>query len=72
MADNDYQHEQNLKSKTLFSYDLIADGAATIVDECRMPYYEGGKVDEPWSLYLTTGQVWYLDNWNVVVKWDKC
>lgn len=62
LINNSFYLSQNNYSKTLSSFGQIADGAQIILDLC----------DPNSQLSSLSGQQFYDDGWNIVVKGTKC
>ncbi|KAM7222982.1 hypothetical protein V8F06_001538 [Rhypophila decipiens] len=57
----------NKQSKTLGDFRDIADGASHIERHCSEVAYRPGGI----PVIVTSGQVFYKDHWNVIVRYDS-
>ncbi|KFY43022.1 hypothetical protein V495_04216 [Pseudogymnoascus sp. VKM F-4514 (FW-929)] len=62
----------NHSAKTLPSFNNIADGAQVILNSCRHPAHKGACGICWNSNAAISGQDFHSDNWNVIVRSDKC
>ncbi|KAK3987509.1 hypothetical protein QBC44DRAFT_245830, partial [Cladorrhinum sp. PSN332] len=61
-----YWCNDNSGTKTLNSFGAIADGVQHLASRCRR-FISNGQ----WSYTESSGQVFYKDKWNVVVRYDS-
>ncbi|KAK4191276.1 hypothetical protein QBC35DRAFT_538208 [Podospora australis] len=61
-----YWCNDNTSTKVLNSFGDIADGADYINNNCRI----GLPTGSGYADYMTAGQIFFVDKWNVIVRYD--